>query len=232
LQLPIGLLRRTLGTAVLELHEGEHVLIAGAPRSGRTTAAATISVQWRRAVGEAATLARVFGRHANADGSASSCITGPADEVARRLAALAPLEPVLLVVDDAELVHDDGGALTSLLAQRRPHLHVVATGRADALRAEYGHWTTAVRRSRTGLLLGAVHELDADLLGVVLRRRRDAALMPPGRGQLVAAGGVHELQVALAGADGEPPTGGGDHDDLALVGSGGAVGSAGQRCFG
>jgi hypothetical protein len=152
--------------------------------------------------------------------------------VARNLGRLGPNEPALLVVDDAELVHDDDGALASLLAERRPNLHVVATGRADALRAEYGHWTNAVRRSRTGLLLGAVHELDADLLGVVLRRRRDSAPMPPGRGHLVAAGRVQELQVAVAPGHRDPVTRSRGQDGLALVGPGGAVGSAGQRCFG
>ncbi len=140
------------------------------------------------------------------------------------------------MVDDADLVHDDRGTLASLLAERRPHVHVVATGRADSLRADYGHWTIAVRRSRTGLLLGAVHELDADLLGIVLRRRRDEPARPPGRGHLVAGGIVEELQVAIAAPQvavdrGRLPT---DEcvQELALVGPEALLGSSGQRCFG
>jgi S-DNA-T family DNA segregation ATPase FtsK/SpoIIIE len=244
LRLPVGLSRRTLDAAVLEVHEGEHVLVAGPPRSGRTTAAATIAAQWRSVMGHEGTLAVVFGGRGEGREWPGPCVTGAADEVVQRLAALQPHEPALLVVDDAELVHDERDALTSLLAQRRPNLHVVATGRADFLRAEYGHWTTWVRRSRTGLLLGAVHELDADLLGVVLPRRRDGGRTAPGRGHLVAAGSVEEVQVAIAPTSDvrlrEPSSAerwsrvepDGDQDDLELVGPGGAVGSAGQRCFG
>jgi S-DNA-T family DNA segregation ATPase FtsK/SpoIIIE len=139
-------------------------------------------------------------------------------------------DSVLLVVDDADLVHDDRGELASLLADRRPHLHVVAAGRADSLRADYGHWTTAVRRSRMGLLLGAVHELDADLLGIVLRRRRDEPPKPPGRGHLVAAGVVEELHVAAAGQCPWPSDR--DQEEPALVGPPALLGSAGQRCLG
>ena len=85
-----------------------------------------------------------------------------------------------------------------------------------------------MRRSRTGVLLGAVHELDADLLGIVLRRRRDEPPSPPGRGHLVAAGAIQELQVAIG--EHQPSVGTCDQEGLAAVGP--LVGSAGQRCFG
>ena len=239
LRLPIGTLRRALCPAMLELHEGEHVLIAGPPRSGRTTAAATIASQWRRAVGATgATFALVTGRRGSGwPGATAPVLKGPVEDVVERLRVLAHDDPALLVVDDADLVHDDLGMLASLLARRRPHLHVVATGRADSLRADYGHWTTAVRRSRTGLLLGAVHELDADLLGVVMRRRRDEPAGPAGRGHLVANGTVEELQVAIeelrsTGDPGRHPTGEPGQEEPALVGPPALLGSAGHECFG
>jgi S-DNA-T family DNA segregation ATPase FtsK/SpoIIIE len=73
---------------------------------------------------------------------------------------------------------------------------VVAAGSADALRSDYGHWTRAVRRARTGLLLRPDREVDGELLGTVLPRHQ---LEPAcaGRGHLVAEGGAELVQVAL-----------------------------------
>ena len=91
---------------------------------------------------------------------------------------------------------DDRGALAGLLAAGRPHLLVIAAGRPDVVRSTYGHWTAAVRRSRKGLLLGAVHDLDGDVLGVLLPRR-GTARPRPGDGLLVIDGTVTPMQIAM-----------------------------------
>ena len=72
---------------------------------------------------------------------------------------------------------------------------VVAAGTAATLRQSYGHWTGVVRRSRLGLVLGPASELDGDLLGAQLPRRRPIPARP-GLAWLVAHGEVRLVQVA------------------------------------
>ena len=109
-------------------------------------------------------------------------------------AACAPAGPVLVLVDDADLVDDDDGALSGLLAARRPDLHVVAAGRNEALRTRYGHWTRAVRAGRAAVLLQPDLDLDGDLAGTTLPRRSIVALTP-GRGYLVCGGELDLVQI-------------------------------------
>ena len=104
--------------------------------------------------------------------------------------------PVLLVIDDAEAVDDPTGRLAALAAGARPGTSIVATGRADALRQMYGHWTAVVRRSRMGLVFTGGSDLDGDLFGVVLPRR--TPIPPrPGLAWVVAGGPPRLVQVAL-----------------------------------
>ena len=105
-------------------------------------------------------------------------------------------EPSPAVVDDAEFVDDPGGRLAALAAGCRPDTWIFAGGRPDALRQLYGHWTTVVRRSRTGVVHTGGSDLDGDLLGVVLPRRTPIPARP-GLAWLVAGGSVHLTQVAL-----------------------------------
>jgi S-DNA-T family DNA segregation ATPase FtsK/SpoIIIE len=72
-------------------------------------------------------------------------------------------------------------------------VHVLASARADRLRSAFRHWTTEIRRSRTGLLLRP-DDLDGELLGV--RLPRGGATYPPGRGYLVTDDGLELVQVA------------------------------------
>jgi S-DNA-T family DNA segregation ATPase FtsK/SpoIIIE len=85
--------------------------------------------------------------------------------------------------------------LAGVLRDRADDVHVVAAGRPDILRSSYGHWTAAVRRSRLGLLLQPDPDLDGDLLGATLPRRRAMAARP-GRGYLVIDGQPQVVQLA------------------------------------
>ncbi len=100
------------------------------------------------------------------------------------------------MVDDAELVDDDG-RFAALLATCPPGLLVVAGARPEALRAVYGHWTGALRRCRRGLLAAACHETDGDLLGVVLPRHGPIAPRP-GLVHVVEDGTLRLVQVAVS----------------------------------
>jgi len=104
---------------------------------------------------------------------------------------------VLAVIDDAELVDDPTGVLAALITDRRDHVTVVAAGRGDSLRSNYGHWSAAVRRSRLGLVMAAANELDGDLLGATLPRRLPIPARP-GLAWLIADGDRRLMQVAVA----------------------------------
>jgi len=137
----------------LSLRPGEHLLVLGAPRTGRTSALATVSVVWR---------------------------------------AVLPGHP-LVVVDDADTVDDSDGSLARLAGDGRTT--IIAAARPDALRTQYGHWTTILRRSRSGLVAAGGSELDGDLLGQILPRTLPAPPRP-GLMWLVADGTASLLQVA------------------------------------
>lgn len=74
--------------------------------------------------------------------------------------------------------------------------HGSSPAAGPTLRQLYGHWTTVVRRSRTGVVHTGGSDLDGDLLGVVLPRRTPIPARP-GLAWLVAGGSVHLTQVAL-----------------------------------
>ena len=168
LDLAIGVDFDTLTVARLEVPDGEHVLVAGPPRSGRTTALARLVESWLDArPGESVVTVGDARRPVR-----SPFVATPAIEAAAAVAAVDELagRPCLLVVDDAERVADSGGDLAALVAERRPGVLVIAAGRPDGLRGLYGHWTAVVRRSRLGLLLSACSDTDGDVLGELLPR--------------------------------------------------------------
>jgi len=114
-------------------------------------------------------------------------------ELAAAVAVVPAERPLVVLVDDAELVDDPDGALVSLLTGEA---NVVAAGRVDALRSAYGHWTQELRRRRRGLLLQPASDLDGDLFGLSLPRW-PLAPSASGRGYLVADGSSTLLQMAL-----------------------------------
>jgi S-DNA-T family DNA segregation ATPase FtsK/SpoIIIE len=152
-ELVVGVDFHSLQPATLVVPDGEHVLVAGPPRSGRSTALVRLARSWR---------------DAHPDGTV---LAFPTDGVAGAVDAMTPLRPCLLLIDDAERVDDATGALSTLVGERRSGLLVIAAGRPDALRVQYGHWTNVVRRSRLGLLMTACADTDGDVLGEVLPRR-------------------------------------------------------------
>ncbi len=182
LVLPVGVADQGLQVAELELAPGSHGLIAGPPRSGRTTAVATLAV---------AAGAHHPEVHVVVVGAATDELPPTVEVVDAGSARLAELAghpgPLLVLVDDADLTADDHGALTRLVAERRPDRHVVAAGRNDRLRSRYGHWTREVRADGVGLLLVPDADLDGDLLGVRLPRRAPVG-MHPGRAWLAGTG--------------------------------------------
>jgi S-DNA-T family DNA segregation ATPase FtsK/SpoIIIE len=157
------------------------LLVAGPPRSGRST------------------VLRVLARQAHAAGIATFVAAPPRSPLAADAAQLgigrvdpadnpAPAtgwpEPTLLLVDDCEAFRDTpaGDRLSAWAAARAPGLAVVAAGRTDELVTSYRGVAAEVRRSRCGILLRP-GPVDGELLGV--RLPRPAGTGPPGRGVAV-----------------------------------------------
>ncbi|ROP26782.1 FtsK/SpoIIIE domain-containing protein [Pseudokineococcus lusitanus] len=145
-------------------------------------------------------------------------VQGEPTALRRAVAARPPGVPLVVLVDDADLLAGTpeaevlGGWATSLLgvgvdAGTGPDgllpgdlLVVAGTPAAAATR---GGLLAVGRRTRTGVLLGAVGPLDGELLGLPPGPRRGP--VPPGRGVLVRRGAVVTVQVAVPGPPGTPP---------------------------
>ncbi len=193
--IPVGIGDAALEPVGLTLYGGEHSLIAGPARSGRTTALQTIVCVVRATQVELTVVAIADPRSPLSTMSVLDRVLPP-DCDRTSLDALGDLNgPVLVLIDDADLVADEHGCIQSLIDRRRTDLHIVAAGRAEALRQHYVHWTRAVRASRSGILLQPDPDLDGDLFGTRLPRRAPVRL-GVGRGYLVTGGHREPLQVA------------------------------------
>jgi S-DNA-T family DNA segregation ATPase FtsK/SpoIIIE len=195
--LPLGLSAATLEPIAVQLYEGEHLLIAGPARSGRSTALCAIAEGASASEMSVSLLAVAVRRSPLRLLARATVVTDPTG-VASALAELGA-GPGLVLIDDADLLDDADGALTALVAAAPADWHVVAAGRADALRRAYGSWAQNVARSRCGVLLAPDHDFDGDLLGVSLPRFDRLSAMP-GRGYVVANGIVEGVQLALPDA--------------------------------
>lgn len=194
--LPVGVDDTDLSIADLVLGLGEHALILGPPRSGRTTAAAAIRAAVERA--GCHRVESISGRTRLRATPAPGTIDGQHADLVRDLVAelLACPTPSLLVIDDADLVDDRHGAIEQLLVHGPDHVRVLATARPDRVRSGLRHWTGEVRRHRLGLLLQP-EDHDGDLLGARLPADPDRGrARTPGRGWLVTDGSPRRIQVA------------------------------------
>ncbi len=190
LELLIGLGADDIEPAVLKVPVGDHVFIGGGARTGRSTALRRIEAAWLRLHpdGRVVRVERTIGctlqdlQNLQALQDLQSSDTGGVGET-----------PVLVVVDDADRVDDSDGVLAGLVAQRQVTFAVAA--RPDAVRVAYGHWTRDVARSRCGLIMTSMGDVDGELLGATLPRR--PAIPPrPGLAWVIDQDGHRLAQVA------------------------------------
>jgi len=174
------------------LHDGEHAMVLGPPRTGRTSALAAIGAAARQT---GASVLVVSDRPSSnlADLLRVNPIT--AEQLDTASAQGGPSRCVALI-DDADMVRDSpDGALSGVVSDRSSRVHVVASATADRVRSSYGHWLAEMRSCRTGLLLRP-GPLDGDLLGVALPPRLELAPRP-GLALIVENGAAELCQVAL-----------------------------------
>jgi S-DNA-T family DNA segregation ATPase FtsK/SpoIIIE len=197
--IPFGIGDETLEPAGFELYEGDHAMIAGPARTGRTTSLLVVAEVVSRLYPDIPLVGVATRRSALRECGALSRIVTSVDELGELVAQLRESERLqMLLIDDADMVDDPTRALSDLFGASRANLHTIVAGRADALRT-LGHWSVGARRSRTGLLLQPDVQIDGPLLGVTLPRRPTPPVRP-GCGYRVDPGGFELVQVALPGA--------------------------------
>jgi len=190
-ELLLGLAADTLGPAVLRVPVGDHVFIGGAARTGRSTALRRVEAAWAR-VHPGGAVVHVDRHHPvdvdaltatrHRDGDVSGGGTGADDG-----------QFVLVVVDDAERIDDPDGALARLVTQ--PGVTFAVAARVEAVRVAYGHWAREVARSRCGLIMTSMGDIDGELLGATLPRR--SSVPPrPGLAWMIDQEGHRLVQVA------------------------------------
>ncbi|MGH2915264.1 MAG: FtsK/SpoIIIE domain-containing protein [Solirubrobacteraceae bacterium] len=195
--LPVGIGDERLQPAGFELYDGDHAVVCGPPRSGRTTALLVLAGVVAARHPEVECSAIALRRSQLRDCPALGRVITSADELPELVGQLRASERMqLLLIDDADTVDDSSRALSELFAAPLPRVHAIVAGRPDALRS-LGHWSVGVRRSRCGLLLMPDVSIDGQILGVTLPRRPVPPLRP-GCGYRVDPGGFELIQVALA----------------------------------
>ncbi|PPG44702.1 FtsK/SpoIIIE domain-containing protein [Rathayibacter sp. AY2B5] len=199
--LPIGLSESDLAPLAFQVFEGEHVVIAGPARSGKSTVLLALA-EAARAAGSVAVWG-VCDRRSPLRGADLDRLAVGAEELRTLLASLSTEEgPVLLLLDDAERWDDTDQALMRLVSSGRPGLCVVLAGRSSELRSHFGNWTKKAAASRSVLLLQPDIDNDGTLLGAQIPRRFP---VPPtvGRGFVSLDGEIHFVQsVSPTPADG------------------------------
>jgi S-DNA-T family DNA segregation ATPase FtsK/SpoIIIE len=192
LTLTVGLADRPRGLVSIALDAGAAVLVAGPDGSGRT---ATLACIGAAGLGAGATvLATGPERSALRDHPSTErswCALAELDAAihAHDHAASAPL---LVLVDDADLVEDDVVALVS--SARHASLAVAAS--TERLRHRFGHWTEPLRRGRWGIALRPARG-DGELWCTTLPASPTTA-WPPGRAYLLDHGRPRVIQVGQA----------------------------------
>ena len=179
--------------------EGPGAVVAGPPRSGRSTALLTMT----RSLLNAGTPVVVITPRRSPlrvlDGDAGVlAVLGATSAEHELLAAVEGLERYVVVVDDAELMADSmlSEPLSRVLVSGRDADHglILAGATADLGRA-YAGFVPAALKSRCGVLVAVESPGDGDLFGV--RLPRGAGPGPLGRGLLVRPGAAAPVQIAV-----------------------------------
>ncbi|MCW2903575.1 MAG: cell division FtsK/SpoIIIE [Streptosporangiaceae bacterium] len=189
------------------LAEGPGFVVAGPPRSGRSTTLGTMVrclLDPAVGVGLVPVVLITPRRSPLRDLAGRPGVLGVLDLTAGEddLEALLEHEHrYVVVVDDAELVDETelDDALRKVLRTARDGEHaVILGGTTEDLGRGYRGFLSDGRRSRSGVLLSVRSPDDGDVLGLRLPRNASGA-GPTGRGIFVAVGVTTQIQVALPG---------------------------------
>jgi S-DNA-T family DNA segregation ATPase FtsK/SpoIIIE len=203
MQVGIGVGDDELGEYRIDL-ASDHFLVAGPPRSGRSTALRTISSGIANSEDRPALLLLAPRRSLLHELSVWDASTANIFDLAAVEAILAVAEArlaagswVVVVADDIEDFPDPISQLLESWARRgrEEPIRIVAAGDNRAMLRSYSGLASELRRSKCGLLLCADLNVDGDLLGVRLRSEAES-IVGAGRGFAVRGGAVELIQVA------------------------------------
>ena len=190
----VGLSGDDLAPVVVDPDDaGGSFLVAGPPRSGRSTALVSIAAQL-----QGRPVVALCGRRGPLRQRRDlALVADPAnvDEVRGAFAAVA--DGATLLVDDVDLIDDTAvldGIEAAVRSARDGGGFVVLAGATETMSASFRGPIAQARRARSGLLLRPEGPHDGELLGVKLRRRAGHS-DPPGRGVLALRGRVVPVQV-------------------------------------
>ena len=179
--------------------EGPAFVVAGPPRSGRSTALLTMA---RSLLEQGVSVVLVTPRRspladlAGAPG-VLAVLDAEADDASLRQ-AVADRARCAVVVDDAELLKDTplDDVLAELLRQARDtERGIILASTTDDLKSAYRGFLSDALRSRSGLLLSVRSPDEGDLFGVRLPRNLSSS-GPRGRGLLIRLGVTMPVQIA------------------------------------
>ena len=185
IRIPVGIREDTLAPGFLSVYESEHILIAGPSRSGKSTLLLGIAeVLLSLPEGERPAVWGVCDRRSPLGRARLDRLARVPDEIAPLLGDIArETGPVFLLVDDAERTIETSPAITALVSEGPPQLHIIAAARAEDVRGSYSHWIKRVGTAGCGVLLQADRSLDVELLGLRPLPAPPVAVSP-GRGFL------------------------------------------------
>lgn len=207
--IPVGLRATDLQPAMLELYPGEHALIAGPARSGKSTLLMGLGQVLREAGCEVWAIASR--RSPLVENGGIKRIAIDTDERASLLSEITTrTEPTVLLIDDAEKIDDADKSLAQLAESEQDNIHIIVSARSDDLRSMYTHWTKLIRKSRCGVILKPNPDFDGDLLGVQIPRNT-AMDMGAGRGYVCVSG------VAVPAQTIRPDCLGDEHDEQSPI---------------
>jgi S-DNA-T family DNA segregation ATPase FtsK/SpoIIIE len=182
--------------------DGPGFVVAGPPRSGRSSALLTMATTLLDAGARVAlvlprrsplsVLADAPGVTAVLDASARSDVIDPL------LAGIAEHGPLAIIMDDAELLNDAPIApkmVEFLRGARDTGSCLVAAGTTEDLGNQFRGFMVDARRSRCGVVLSPSAPAEGELFGVRLSRAVGATV-PPGRGLFFRRGTITPIQVA------------------------------------
>lgn len=203
-RIPVGLGEQDLRPVFLEVYQGEHILIAGAARSGKSTLLLSIKALFDQAsvpAGQAAPeIWAICTRRSPLASAGINRVAVGEDDIPTLTAQLRMATGInILLIDDADGFADGDKSLGSLIDSPPPGLCVIAAGRADELRTLYNHWTKSLRKAKCGVLLQPNVDMDGDLLGAKIPRKSPVELTQ-GRGYAVSNGTVHLIQAVQPSA--------------------------------
>ncbi|MBV9857715.1 MAG: hypothetical protein JOY82_24855, partial [Streptosporangiaceae bacterium] len=179
--------------------EGPGIVVAGPPRSGRSTALMTMTRSLLRAgtpilaITPRRSPLRSLAGEPGVLGVLDSAVD--ADQVN---AAIAGQDRYVVVVDDAELLADSlvSPALEEILVSGRDAEHgMILAGTTGDLGRIYSGFVATALKSRCGLFVALEGPSDGELFGI--RLPRGAGPGPAGRGLLVRPGNPSPVQIAL-----------------------------------